>query len=129
MGERIRCTGGQHCIVFLLPIFLGLCILTAILPYDLTICIEGLIAWLSLIHVESTKIIVTDRRLLVKRGLILNNVLQININQIESSKVDWPILGKLLNYGTIIVCCSGGRIERLKYIAEPLRIQDNLTLY
>jgi len=129
MGERIKCTGGSHGIFFWLPILLGLCIIPLVLPIELTICIESLIILLSWKSMESTRIIVTDKRLLITKGLIITKTIQLNMNQIDSSEIDWPILGRLLNYGTIIVCCSGGRIEYLRNIADPLRIQEKLAMY
>jgi hypothetical protein len=129
MGERIKCTGGSHSIFFWLPILLGLCTVPMVLPIEFTIGIESIIVLISLILMESTKIIVTDKRVVVTRGFVITKTIQLNINQIESSEIDWPILGKILNYGTIIICCSGGRIEYLKNIADPQRIQEKLVVY
>jgi hypothetical protein len=114
---------------FWLPILLGLCTLPIILPIELAICIESLIAVLSFKMMESTKVIVTDRRILLKRGIVIKRTIQLNINQIESSEIEWPILGRILNYGTIIICCSGGRMEYIKKVADPLRIQEKLAMY
>jgi Bacterial PH domain len=129
MGERIKCTGGLHAIFFWAPVILGLCILPVVLPIELAIGIESIIVVISCKLMESTKIIVTDKRLLLKKGIILTKTIQFNINQIESSEVDWTILGKLLNYGTIIISCSGGRIECIRNVANPLRIQEKLVMY
>ena len=129
MGERIKCTGGLHSIFFWLPILLGLGTLPTILPIELAICIESIIIVVACKLIESTKIIVTDKRLLLTKGIIITKTVQLNINQIESSEIDWPILGRLLNYGNIIICCSGGRMEYIKKVADPLRIQEKLTVY
>ena len=129
MGERIKCTGGLHGIFFWLPILLGLCTLPIILPIELAISIESLIIVVASKLIESTKIIVTDKRLLLTKGIIITKTIQLNINQIESSEIDWPILGRFLNYGNIIICCSGGRMEYIKNVADPLRIREKLTMY
>jgi|SRR5262245_42511079 len=68
----------------------------------------------------TTEIAVTDRRVIVKRGLIQRSTIEINANRIESVAVEQSIMGRLLNFGTLIVRGTGTGIEPILRIAEPL---------
>ena len=55
--------------------------------------------------------VVTNKRVIVKTGLISRRTLEMNLNKIESVNVDQSILGRLLNYGTITIIGTGGTKE------------------
>jgi uncharacterized membrane protein YdbT with pleckstrin-like domain len=50
---------------------------------------------------------VTNSRIISKYGLIKRNIEEINLSSIESINVNQTILGRLLNYGTIIISGRG----------------------
>jgi uncharacterized membrane protein YdbT with pleckstrin-like domain len=68
-------------------LFAGFAVLTAIK--------EWLEQWI-------TEIAVTDRRVIYKTGLIRRQTAEMNMDKIESVKVDQSLLGRLLNYGLYI---------------------------
>ncbi len=63
---------------------------------------------------------VTNKRIIVKTGLIRRNTFEMNHSKIESVNVDQSVMGRLLGYGTITVVGSGGTKEILPDIANPL---------
>jgi hypothetical protein len=46
------------------------------------------------------------------------------INKVESIDVNQPILGRILNYGTIIVVGSGGTKQSFKNIDKPMELRQ-----
>ena len=48
-----------------------------------------------------TEFAVTDRRVISKRGFIMRDTDEMNMDKVESVDVDQSILGRLLDYGTV----------------------------
>lgn len=63
---------------------------------------------------------VTNRRVIVKTGLISRKTLEMNLSKIESVNVDQSIFGRLLGYGTITIIGTGGTRESFPNISEPI---------
>jgi uncharacterized membrane protein YdbT with pleckstrin-like domain len=66
---------------------------------------------------------VTNRRILAKVGLIQRRSLEVNLSKVESIEVNQSILGRILNYGTIVVRGTGGTREPFKNVADPLALR------
>ena len=77
----------------------------------------------ALITIRTAEIAVTTRRVINKRGLIRRDTVEINANKIESIDLSQSILGRALNYGTVIVRGTGGVATALKGIEEPLLLR------
>lgn len=76
----------------------------------------------------STEIVVTNRRVIYKRGLISRFTREMNMEKIESVGVEQPLLGRLLNYGTIDVRGTGTGLEQLGGIADPLKLRNAIIV-
>jgi hypothetical protein len=118
MNEFVRCTGRQHDIVFWAPVLLVVPLLLFSLPSILAISIAAVVTLFARVRQESTKIVITNKRAIIKRGM--RRIVQMNIDQVESVDVVRPYLGVMLNYGTVIICGSGGRKERVNAVADPM---------
>jgi uncharacterized membrane protein YdbT with pleckstrin-like domain len=121
MKEVVKYTGRLHSVVFLRRALMILPFL-AFAPTLLAIAVGSLCVCLALLEQASTKIIVTNRRVIIRRGM--RRTVHINIQQIESIDVTQSYLGMILNYGTVTICGSGGSRERVEAIADAWRIQD-----
>jgi hypothetical protein len=51
-----------------------------------------------------------------------------NRSKVESVDVDQTILGRIFGYGTIIVRGTGGSLEPIRQIAEPLSFRSHITI-
>jgi uncharacterized membrane protein YdbT with pleckstrin-like domain len=81
----------------------------------------GLILWvIAYVRIKSTEIAVTTKRLIVKRGLISRTTIEININRVESIQVDQTMMGRLLNFGTLVISGTGTSHAPIIGIAEPM---------
>lgn len=77
--------------------------------------------WLSpLIAYWTSEFAVTNKRVIMKVGLVARRVLELNLHKIESVNVDQSLLGRILGYGTITVIGTGGTRETFDRIANPL---------
>ncbi|HEX6635491.1 MAG TPA: PH domain-containing protein [Usitatibacter sp.] len=74
-------------------------------------------AW---IKVHSTELAITNRRVIAKFGFIKRDTVEINLQKVEALRVDQGFWGRILNFGTILVTGTGGSIEPIPGIADPL---------
>jgi uncharacterized membrane protein YdbT with pleckstrin-like domain len=75
----------------------------------------------------TTEFAITDHRVIYKSGLLRRHTLEMNRSKVESVDVDQTILGRILGYGTIVVRGTGGSLEPIRNIAEPLAFRSRIT--
>jgi uncharacterized membrane protein YdbT with pleckstrin-like domain len=81
----------------------------------------GLVFWLiAYVRIKSTELAVTSRRLIVKHGFIRRSTVEINIGKVESIQVDQQVLGRLFNFGTLIISGTGTSHAPIAGIADPM---------
>jgi len=81
----------------------------------------GLILWaVAYIRLKSTEIAVTTKRLIVKYGFIRRTTIEIALNRVESIQVDQSILGRMLDFGTLVVSGTGSSHTPIVGIDEPM---------
>jgi uncharacterized membrane protein YdbT with pleckstrin-like domain len=75
----------------------------------------------------TTEIDVTDRRIVFKRGFIRRHTVEMNMDKVESVDVDQSILGRVFDFGDIVVRGTGAGIEPLHNIQAPLQFRNYVT--
>ena len=76
-----------------------------------------------------TEIAVTDRRIILKRGLIQRHTIEINMDKVESVDVDQSILGRIFDYGTVTVHGTGTGIEPLRNVSAPIALRNAVMVH
>jgi uncharacterized membrane protein YdbT with pleckstrin-like domain len=71
---------------------------------------------------------VTDKRVLMKVGLIRRASLEIFLDKIESIHIKQNILGRIFNYGSIIISGTGGSKDPFNYIPKPLQFRRKVGM-
>lgn len=67
-----------------------------------------------------TEVAITDRRVIFKRGWLTLRIDQVNIDRVEGSKVFQSALGRLFDFGQVIIRGTGvGEIDLPALIARP----------
>ena len=137
-GERVTHRAYLHWIIYVraaLPTVIGGLIYFAAIDSDamttigLLLVLFGALCILNAaINRWTTEIAVTDWRIILKRGLIRRDTIEINTPQVESVDVSQSILGRLLNYGTVIVRGTGGGLNPLAYVSAPLPLRRAVQL-
>ncbi len=75
----------------------------------------------------TTEIAVTDRRVILKRGLIRRHTVEMNMQKVESVDVDQTLTGRLFNYGNVTIRGTGSSFEKLSMIDSPLKLRTTVT--
>lgn len=85
--------------------------------------IGGLFIAVPLIAKHTTELVITNRRIIAKFGLVSRSTFELNLSKIESIRVEQSILGRILNYGDVLVIGTGGSKEPIPRIAHPLEFR------
>jgi uncharacterized membrane protein YdbT with pleckstrin-like domain len=96
----------------------------------LTIVLMGLgliFIAVAVINVLTTELVITNKRVIAKFGLISRKTVELKNNKVESVQVDQSIMGRLLNFGTIVVSGAGGPQAPIPNISEPLTFRSKLN--
>lgn len=80
----------------------------------------GLLPWLDR---WSDEFAITNKRVIIKTGIISRKTFEMNLSKIESVNVDQSIMGRIFNYGTIHIVGSGGTREVFPNIAFPIEFR------
>lgn len=108
-GERIQHVGRIHWAIFLPGILLT--------PFLIGIPIL-LILWL---RRATTEMLVTDRRVLVKTGLLTRRMDELRLDKVESVQAT-TFLG--LSYGSLKIVGSGGTFRELHWVDRPMDFRN-----
>jgi uncharacterized membrane protein YdbT with pleckstrin-like domain len=76
---------------------------------------------------STTELAVTDRRVIYKSGLLSRHTIEMNRDKVESVDVDQSLLGRIFGYGTVIVRGTGGSLEPMRNIGDPLTFRSHIT--
>lgn len=139
-GETVTFKGTIHWFVYLPALFFALIVLAgaALLmlggpdaPPAMAYGVMGVGAIFALISFIrawfkrfTTEIAVTDRRIIFKHGFISRQTTEMNMTKVESVDVTQSVLGRIFDYGDILVRGTGAGLEPLSMIANPLAFRN-----
>ncbi len=66
---------------------------------------------------------ITNKRVVIKTGLISRKTVELNLNKIESVNVDQTIMGRIFGFGNITIIGIGGTHEFFVNIRKPLEFR------
>jgi uncharacterized membrane protein YdbT with pleckstrin-like domain len=128
-GEEVV-YGGKISVWFLLPkILLGVLFLVFAIAYVWLIAIAVLFFALAYIQYISTELAFTNKRVIAKFGFIKRVTVELNINKIESIQVEQSILGRIFNYGSIVIAGAGNPQAPIAGISKPMIFRNKFMEY
>jgi uncharacterized membrane protein YdbT with pleckstrin-like domain len=142
-GESVVLITTYHWLVYWrAALIIAVCLILAIASmmvdhHDTSVALEAVAlilalfafsAWLrAFIQRTTTELAITDRRVIYKTGLLWRRTMEMNRSKVETVSVDQSIPGRLLGYGTIVVRGTGGSLEPIPFIADPLTFRSHIT--
>ena len=75
---------------------------------------------------KSSEFVVTNRRIMLKTGVLKRKLVELQLNRAEGLGVDQGIVGRMLNFGSIVVT-SGGVKEVFSPIAQPYEFKKQVN--
>jgi uncharacterized membrane protein YdbT with pleckstrin-like domain len=88
----------------------------------------ALLSWIpAFLHRWTTELAVTNRRIIFKSGLFRRHTMEMNMAKVESVDVDQSVIGRILGFGTVTIRGTGGGIEPMRNIADPIAFRNHVT--
>jgi uncharacterized membrane protein YdbT with pleckstrin-like domain len=139
-GERIVLRATPHWASFIMPavpFLFALVLIGVSLSSDtgsLLACLGLIFLLVALVQVVSvgvvfltTEFALTDRRIIAKSGLVRRRSLELLLSKVESIQVSQPLLGRALDYGTVVVVGTGGTQQPFRYISRPHELRRSVN--
>ena len=107
-----------------------LAIICLLLTFSLPIFIvlgALLIAW-AIIEVKSTELALTNKRVIAKFGFIRRGIVDVRLGKIESVAFDQSILGRIFNFGDVLVSGAGNSTP-IPNISNPNSFKNRVNNY
>lgn len=127
-GEVVVAQAKTHWFIYVTPMawIVAALILTAIVPpVGAVLLVLALVlllrAW---IYAFSTELAVTSKRIIAKFGFIRRSTVELRHDKVESLQVEQGIVGRIFDFGSIVVTGSGGTHAPIPFIAHPLRFRS-----
>jgi len=90
----------------------------------------SLVLWLSAyLRYISTELAFTNKRVIAKFGFIRRKTIELHIGKVESIQVSQGILGRIFNFGTLIVSGAGNPQAPIPGIADPMQFRQAFMQY
>jgi len=136
-GESVVFKTRRHKIVFLWPMIwllagFGTLIGSYFIDEDIWVfsvvfvvvaLIHGGILWLEYITSEFG---VTNQRVIIKEGFIKRKTMEVFLKRIESVQVDQSVMGRILDFGIVVVAGTGGAQDPFEKIRNPLEFKKQI---
>ena len=85
--------------------------------------IAGLALGLGLLRMRSAEFVITNKRVILKYGVINRRTAEMFLQKVESIGVDQNVLGRMFDYGTVTVRGTGGTLEPFSKVAHALEFR------
>jgi len=82
--------------------------------------VAALVWFVQWVKSRTSEFAVTNKRVIVKVGLVRRDTLELLLSKVESIGVDQTVTGRIVGYGSIVVVGTGGTRETFRNIARPL---------
>ena len=88
--------------------------------------VAALVWFVQWVKSRTSQFAVTNKRVIVKVGLIRRDTLELLLSKVESIGVDQTVTGRIVGYGSIVVVGTGGTRETFRNIARPLDFRKHV---
>lgn len=134
-NEKIKYKTMLHGFVLIKPLVLLIISLFIFCPFitDDTFfgCLVLVVLFLEIqqiIKYTTTNIVVTNKRLIVKTGLLKTDLITMFLDKIETVQIKKDAITRFLNCGNIVITGLGGKKRKFKNVAKPNELKNQLGL-
>lgn len=81
----------------------------------------GLIFWVvAILRYMTTELAFTNKRVIAKFGFISRRTIELNLPKVESMQVNQGVLGRIFDYGTLVISGAGNPQAPIPGISNPM---------
>ncbi|MDD2763597.1 MAG: PH domain-containing protein [Opitutaceae bacterium] len=127
-SEAVIYRANLHWAIYMPAIIMGafsllMCLMNPIFGIMLIVLLIFPMALSAFVNAKSSEFAVTNKRVMMKFGFIRRTSLEVLLTKVEGITVDQSILGRMFNFGTIVVGGTGGSKTPFPKIADPMRFR------
>jgi len=111
----------------LIVILIGFLVLLDNLFGLIVVFIGMLSAVVTYFKIKNFEFAVTNKRVLIKYGILRTRSFEIMLNKVEAIYVEQNIIGKIVNSGTMIIKGTGGSQNLLRNVDNPFQFRIALN--
>lgn len=89
-----------------------------------TIAFAGIFAFIGNLRLNHTQFALTDRRVIAKAGVLSSSTIELNLKQVEGVTVAQPLLGRILDFGSVVVTGTGGMKTPFEGVTDPFAFRS-----
>ena len=132
-GEKVIYKAHLHPIIFFWPVIF------ALIGVVIFISSSSNVGWIALllgvvsvigaaINYATSEFGITTRRIIAKFGFIKRYSIEVNLVKVEGVRVSQGILGRIIDYGTIVIDGIGGSREPIPNIYDPMELRKQIQV-
>ena len=89
------------------------------------ISLQGLLSLFIIPFIQqyTDEFVITNKRIIIKKGLISLWTLEMNLQKIETVNVEQSIFGRIFGYGCLTIIGTGGTREKFYLIKKPIEFR------
>jgi len=88
----------------------------------------GIIFWvIAILRYMTTELAFTNKRVIAKTGFISRKTIELNLAKVESVQVQQGIIGRIFNYGSLIISGAGNPQTPISGISSPMSFRQSLN--
>jgi len=129
-NEQIVYRGKIHWYIYLRCIFF---FILGLLTSGVSVALAGFLFFigivsffLALMLASSTEFAVTNKRVVLKTGVLKRKLIELQLNKSEGLKIEQGIVGRVFNFGTIKIT-SAGVTENYSYLSKPFEFKRQVN--
>lgn len=142
-GETVIYSANEHWIVFWQAILAAIIAVAALIGSRLVVNDVGTLLGLGVAAIMAavaliygvkawfqrwtTETYITSERVVHKQGFIKRKSFEISLDKVEGVDVDQSVLGRILDYGDVIIQGVGDSEKPVRMIAAPLQFRNHIT--
>lgn len=90
----------------------------------------GIVFWIiAYLRYKTTELAFTNKRVIAKFGFISRQTVELNITKVESIQVNQGILGRIFNFGTLVISGAGSPQAPILGISKPMTFRKAFMEY
>ena len=78
---------------------------------------------IAVIRVLTTELALTNKRIIAKTGFIRRNTVELRLQKVEGLIVNQGLMGRILNYGSVLISGTGGIRTPIPFISAPTQFR------
>lgn len=133
-GEQIQYKAHVHWCIFFVPVVLllvGIRFFPSSNVFEYLIGVTalplGIFTLLRSLYLKiGTQYVVTNKRVILKQGILSRNAMELMLNKCEGLSINQGFIGRIFGFGTILLT-TGGATNVFTYVTDPIEFRNAIN--